>query len=1381
MDPVAQLLPGIPPNPIDASQGDMDKLVVWQIEFDKINSYQKKSYQYVMEPEYHILMQLPDKDLRSLPNFTITRSRYGQIRFLQPVNLLEASPTGCRCGIRDIPSQVVIINRKEVEVNPEGNTPACAVGTGLNVEAEVSLYGCWPKEYMQRNISVCNKAKILANYAQRLKLVEGTSLLDYSATTGSWIFKVDHFSRYGLDDDDDDDEEGELQHAPAASSKRKVQNKSKSPLFQQDNGYDVSEEDEEEDGMVEDESFSIREDSFAKIKGRKLNVKPVSDLRKVATRNILKSHVETQQSYDEEGTDSLDDNEYYGEDDEEEEEYMGETEGNILDELDNHDDEGSEEEKEPIEVTLTLDADETDFVVPPRNKRTISNVAIMEQESGDFVPQFREASDMNHARKIKVMRASLFDVGSTLPSVGPTVHRVIPTITSSVQPVLKSIGASMAMDTEQETKSVEIDDSLENYYTTNNKRWAADAEQEPIVAYPDEVEPFDSHTRSSFAFTNVNEKRIPDFQDSIIANRQTQCADASLLMGRGCRIGWGPNNSFVVCGKSPSGNGSFSTVQIQSLITFLYQKENDASLRSALLAAEKERHIVSLKTVYENSDTYLASLPPLSADSMEENEEPDLPESEKVFEAQNDMFDEHSMDSGVSLPRFCPVAKLRDNFQFLQLASSAYQASVVPSTSNELWKPTSSSSPDDPRRVFTRMELSLWKCASALWDPLNYLSTDPETQKLLVGSRGEAITAALRKESVSRWLKEAVASAIEQDLSSGSQISSGTRLFHMLTGRWIGKAVKEALADRNFRLATIISQAGGAGARVLLNQTDESSMSPAKLSSSVLMASKKSVRAASGHGIPGRGNMAETTREDIKSQIHIWRKLAGDSNVPPEYMRIWNLLSGDVKSWGEELVKVPGDWRRRWGLFLWYAEGGGLSLQESLSLFDEYWNAIQKPPVPSYLERKLSVETIDDFEKIPRDICYEMLKLAVEPTYLLERAIKPSTITAQPLDYRVTWLIWVVLARAKKLREFSDASGAVTLHRLGSSDSEMRDLSQSRMDTLINSDAIATLMHSSTADRSTISFINALETLGLWKWACFAALFLSDRLGRERKLRDILSIWFPATDNSRSCGRNVRAGNMAADMSELPMETSADWQFVVEKLKVPGIWIHEAKALRAKYDHDPLQEAISLIDARSYTRAYNVVMSVFCPKAIINSDFITIKSLLSYIPSDHIDSWTLGGGLVLDYVEIIEKLPNLIAVAKTSHIYQDLNTTQGQIQAESIRASVAVVVKEITELWMPRLHSILMALVKLRSKGLEKTCFAGVKYFAYPGGDQWQSKICISEMASRILSMVHECEAVCDVTFEIDSETLKALPVPEDQRLSKVSAMANEWLKANTL
>jgi len=68
-------------------------------------------------------------------------------------------------------------------------------GTGLNKPAIISLHNCWPA------------GEETQTFVAALQGVKNTTFLDYCHQTGTWIFRVEHFTRYGLPGDDDDEDE----------------------------------------------------------------------------------------------------------------------------------------------------------------------------------------------------------------------------------------------------------------------------------------------------------------------------------------------------------------------------------------------------------------------------------------------------------------------------------------------------------------------------------------------------------------------------------------------------------------------------------------------------------------------------------------------------------------------------------------------------------------------------------------------------------------------------------------------------------------------------------------------------------------------------------------------------------------------------------------------------------------------------------------------------------------------------------------------------------------------------------------------------------------------------------------------------------------------
>ncbi|OXB66599.1 UNVERIFIED_CONTAM: hypothetical protein H355_011858, partial [Colinus virginianus] len=134
-------------------------------------------------------------------DFTIGRKGYGSIFFEGEVNLTNLNL-----------DDIVHIRRKEVIVYPDDDKKP-PIGEGLNRRAEVTLDGVWPTDKTTRGLIKSPKRLAEMNYEGRLESVsrkQGARFMEYRPETGSWVFRVAHFSKYGLQDSDDDEEEHPL-------------------------------------------------------------------------------------------------------------------------------------------------------------------------------------------------------------------------------------------------------------------------------------------------------------------------------------------------------------------------------------------------------------------------------------------------------------------------------------------------------------------------------------------------------------------------------------------------------------------------------------------------------------------------------------------------------------------------------------------------------------------------------------------------------------------------------------------------------------------------------------------------------------------------------------------------------------------------------------------------------------------------------------------------------------------------------------------------------------------------------------------------------------------------------------------------------------------
>jgi nuclear pore complex protein Nup98-Nup96 len=152
---------------------------------------------YYVIPSLAELISLVDEDGRCVvDNFTIGRRGYGSVYFNEPFDV-----TGLNLD------ELVHFRHKEVTIYPDDeNKPP--VGSGLNRKAQITLDKVWPHDKTLHE-PIKDEARLAAmdfeGYLRRVCDKHDTRFLEYRADTGSWVFKVDHFSKYGLSDSDDEE------------------------------------------------------------------------------------------------------------------------------------------------------------------------------------------------------------------------------------------------------------------------------------------------------------------------------------------------------------------------------------------------------------------------------------------------------------------------------------------------------------------------------------------------------------------------------------------------------------------------------------------------------------------------------------------------------------------------------------------------------------------------------------------------------------------------------------------------------------------------------------------------------------------------------------------------------------------------------------------------------------------------------------------------------------------------------------------------------------------------------------------------------------------------------------------------------------------------
>ncbi|GES92632.1 nuclear pore complex protein Nup98-Nup96-like [Rhizophagus clarus] len=138
------------------------------------------------------------------------------------------------------------------------------------------------------------------------------------------------------------------------------------------------------------------------------------------------------------------------------------------------------------------------------------------------------------------------------------------------------------------------------------------------------------------------------------------------------------------------------------------------------------------------------------------------------------------------------------------------------------------------------------------------------------------------------------------------------------------------------------------------------------------------------------------------------------------------------------------------------------------------------------------------------------MKLSTDPTHSLEEALHPRTNQVAPLDYRITWLLHYMIARILCIRDFSDSEVMV--------------------------------------DQITLKFIFELETLGIWQWAVFIAMFINHLEVRKNILCELLNRY----------------------VHQIPKEKAENFQnFAIRTMRLKEEWLLESQEVFSKYKEVP--------------------------------------------------------------------------------------------------------------------------------------------------------------------------------------------------------------------
>ncbi|PWY87626.1 hypothetical protein BO70DRAFT_198647 [Aspergillus heteromorphus CBS 117.55] len=156
---------------------------------------------YWMKPSRAEISKLSRERQKCFVGFTVGRQRCGQVTFDEPVDLTTVD-------LDNLYDRIVDIGVRKITVYPD-ETIKPPMGKGLNVPSTLRIENSWPRGRDKKSPSPLTSGPLFDKHVDRLVKVHNTEFVDYETETGTWVFRVPHYTTYGLDYDSDEEEEGE--------------------------------------------------------------------------------------------------------------------------------------------------------------------------------------------------------------------------------------------------------------------------------------------------------------------------------------------------------------------------------------------------------------------------------------------------------------------------------------------------------------------------------------------------------------------------------------------------------------------------------------------------------------------------------------------------------------------------------------------------------------------------------------------------------------------------------------------------------------------------------------------------------------------------------------------------------------------------------------------------------------------------------------------------------------------------------------------------------------------------------------------------------------------------------------------------------------------
>ena len=163
----------------------------------KVDQSDHEPGNYYMRPSRDELRKMSKSQLKKFSGYTVGREGCGHVDFDQPVDLTTVD-------LDHLYDNLIVIVVRQLTVYPKASSKP-PEGHGLNVPATITLGNSWPRARDKKTPLYEMSGPKFDKHVERLRRFPGTQFVNYDGHTGEWIFKVPHFTTYGLDYDDNDE------------------------------------------------------------------------------------------------------------------------------------------------------------------------------------------------------------------------------------------------------------------------------------------------------------------------------------------------------------------------------------------------------------------------------------------------------------------------------------------------------------------------------------------------------------------------------------------------------------------------------------------------------------------------------------------------------------------------------------------------------------------------------------------------------------------------------------------------------------------------------------------------------------------------------------------------------------------------------------------------------------------------------------------------------------------------------------------------------------------------------------------------------------------------------------------------------------------------